>query len=270
MDTRTAVLPLPPAQLRTLRLRLLGAAALVLLTLGYASAQTSGFYLGTKAGVNGSKFRFTEDLKELYPTSERLAGLSLGLETGIAVGRWNFGTGFEYQQKGGNYTSEPYVVRFDDGSEATEIEYARERTHVLTVPAMIGYSDYLAQRVGYRIQAGPAFDIGLTGRIDRTVETFGEEIPELLNDKVAFGAGVNDDYRKVQTSFRLNPEIWIDLSRNHRLSVGAHWDFGASDAFNPNYKVANEFFDVFQGGLTNRTAAVTVGYQYRLPFADRY
>ena len=270
MSTQAIALPAPHDDVATLRRRLLAAVALVCFGLGVASAQSSGFYLGTKAGVNGSKFRFTEDLKELYPTSERLAGLSLGLETGISVGRWNFGTGFEYQQKGGNYISEPYVVAFDDGTEATEIEYARERTHVLTVPAMIGYSDYLAQRVGYRLQAGPAFDVGLTGRIDRTVETFGEEVPDILNDKVAFGAGVNDDYRKVQTSFRLNPEVWFDLSRHHRLSVGAHWDFGASDAFNPNYKVANEFFDVFRGGLTNRTAAITVGYQYRIPFADRY
>lgn len=267
MTSRTTA---PTTSVAALRLRLLGAAALVLCTIAFASAQQSGFYLGTKAGVNGSKFRFTEDLKELYPTSERLAGLSLGLEAGIGVGRWNFGTGFEYQQRGGTYTSEPYLVTDDEGFDATEIETARERTHVLTVPALVGYSDYLAGRVGYRVQVGPAFDIGLTGRIDRTIETFGEELPELLNEKVSFGAGVNDDYRKVQTSFRVNPEIWVDLARNHRLSVGATWDFGAADAFNPNYKTANEFFDVFRGDATNRTALVTVGYQYRLPFADRY
>ena len=65
--------------------RLAFAALLAVATASLASAQ-SAFFLGTHAGANGSKFRYTEDLSVLYPTSDRLAGLNVGLDAGVAPG----------------------------------------------------------------------------------------------------------------------------------------------------------------------------------------
>ena len=251
--------------LTSLLIRLAAAALLVFAVVGAAHAQ-SAFYLGAQAGVNGSKFRFTEDLLELYPTNERLPGVSVGLETGFQLGAWSFGTGLQYLQKGGNYQSDVYEV----GDGRTAFLSARERLHFLSVPVLLGYSDYLTDRIGYTVQAGPSFSFGIKGRLDETTEFFGEEETDFQNYTVAFGNGVNDDYRGMQAGFQLAPQLFFDLTRHHRLTLNATWDFGVKDAYNPRYKAANDFFRDFRGTVTNRMAAVTVGYQYRLPFADRY
>ena len=238
----------------------------LLLAAAVASAQ-SAFYLGANAGVNGSKLRFTEDLLELYPTSERLPGASVGLDAGFQVGAWSFATGLGYDQVGGSYQSDVYVAN-EAGDRA--VLSARERMHVLTAPVTIGYSDYLTSRIGYQVAAGPSFRFGVTGRLDETTEYFESDAEDFQNYKLAFGDGVNDDYRGVQTSFRFTPSLFLDLTRNHRLSLNAVWDLGAKDAFNPKYKAANDFFRDYRGTVTVRSAALTVGYQYRIPFADRY
>ena len=252
--------------LAALRLRL-AAALLLVAGFGYvAHAQSSGFYLGANAGVNGSKFRYTEDLLELYPESSRLPGVNVGVEAGFEVGRWSFGTGFEYLQRGARYQSN--VFELDDGR--TAYTSARERLHSLSVPVLVGYSDYLTDRIGYKLAAGPSFNFGITGRLDETTEYFREETTDFQNYEVDFGGGVNDDYRGTQVGFRFAPSLFFDVSRNHRLTLAAMWDLGLNDAYNPRYKAANDFFRDFRGSVTNRTMALTVGYQYRIPFADRY
>ena len=262
----TLAAPAPQTTLRGLAYRLLATLALALAAVGLAQAQ-SAFYLGAQAGVNGSKFRFTEDLLELYPNSERLAGVNVGLDAGFQVGQWNFGTGLHYIQKGGNYQSDVYVAN-EAGDRA--VLSARERLHFLTVPVLVGYSDYLTSRIGYNVQAGPSFNFGITGRLDETTEYFESDQTDFDNYKVAFGEGVNDDYRGVQAGFQFSPGLFFDIDRNHRLTLNATWDLGLKDAYNPKYKAANDFFRDFRGTVTNRMAAVTLGYQYRIPFADRY
>jgi len=246
-------------------LRLFATGVLLLGVTLIASAQ-SAFYLGTQAGVNGSKFRYTEDLLELYPTNERLAGVNVGLDAGFQVGAWSFGTGLQYIQKGGNYQSDVYDV----GDGRTAYLSVRERLHVLSVPVLVGYSDYLTHRIGFNIQAGPSFNFGIKGRIDETTEYFGEEETDFQNNVVDFGNGVNDDYRGMTTGLQFSPQLFFDLTRNHRLTLNATWDIGTKDAYNPRYKAANDFFRDFRGTATNRMRALTVGYQYRIPFADRY
>ena len=247
--------------------RLLLALVATVGTLTFAVAQEgSAFYLGTHAGVNGSQFRFTEDLLELYPTSDRIPGVNVGLDAGFQLGHWSFATGAEYLQKGGKY--ETGTFQNEDGQ--TGYFSARERLHYLTVPVTVGYSAKLTDRIGYTLAAGPSFNFGITGRIDESTEYFGNETPDIQNRKVEFGSSVNDDYRGMQTGFRLQPGLWFDVSRNGRLTLNATWDYGTKDAFNPRYRAANDFFREYQGELTNRMAAITIGYQYRIPFADRY
>ncbi len=235
--------------------------------LAKAQAQDgSAFYIGANAGVNGSKFRFTEDLKELYPTSNRLPGVNVGLDAGFQLGRWNFGTGVAYMQKGGRYETGTFTG--DDGR--TGFFSARERNHYISVPVQIGYNGSLTDRIGYRLAAGPSFNFGITGRIDENTEYFGDENPVVQNRKVEFGTSVNDDYRAMQLGFQMQPSLYFDLSRNSRLVLAANFDLGVNDAFNPRYRQANDFFREYKGEVTNRLAGVTLGYQYRIPFADRY
>lgn len=247
--------------------RVLATAALLFLTAAVALAQGgSAFFLGAHTGVNGSKFRFTEDLSELYQTSDRLAGLNVGLDAGFQVGNWTFATGLAYLQKGGTYET----GTFTDEEGRTGYFSARERLHFLNVPVTLGYSGRLANKIGYTVAAGPSFNFGITGRIDETTEYFEEDFPVVQNQKVAFGSGVNDDYRGTQVDFRLQPGVFFDVNRNSRITLNAVFDYGTKDAFNPRYRQANAFFDDFRGTLTGRMRAVTLGYQYRIPFADRY
>ena len=245
--------------------RLFLLAAISVLTLTMLSAQ-SAFYLGAQAGINGSKFRYTEDLLELYPTSERLAGVNVGIDAGFQLGQWSFGTGLQYVQKGSNYQTDTYET--EEGENA--YFYARERLHFISVPVLVGYSDYLTNRIGYKLQAGPSFNFGITGRIDETTEYFGSEQTDFQNYKTEFGNGVNDDYRANMVGFQFSPSLFFDLDHKNRLTLNATWDLGTKDSFNPRYKAANNFFQNNRGTLTNRMAAITVGYQYRIPFADRY
>ncbi len=268
MQTQVTALHLPAADTHATAFQRLGLATLLtLLTAAVALAQGgSAFYIGVNGGVNQSKFRYTEDLVELYPTSERIFGVNTGLDAGFQLGNWSFASGLAYIQKGGQYETGTFTD--DDGKRG--YFSARERLHYINVPVTIGYSDYLTNRIGYTLAAGPSFNFGITGRIDETTEYFGEEFPVVQNQKVAFGNSVNDDYRGTQVDLRLQPGVFFDLNRNSRLVLNATFDYGAKDAFNPRYRQANEFFLDNKGTLTSRMRAITVGYQYRIPFADRY
>ena len=261
-NSQVAVIPQTSV---TLVGRLFLLATLSVLALTMLTAQ-SAFYLGTQAGVNGSKFRYTEDLLELYPTSERLPGVNVGIDAGFQLGQWSFATGLQYIQKGSNYQTDTYET--DEGQQA--YFYARERLHFMSVPVLVGYSDYLTNRIGYTLQAGPSFNFGITGRIDETTEYFGSEQTDFENYKVEFGNGVNDDYRANMVGFQFSPSLFFDIDPKNRITLNAVWDLGTKDSFNPRYKAANTFFQDNRGTLTNRMAAITVGYQYRIPFADRY
>lgn len=266
MQTQVGILsPSTQEAFEVFALRALATAILLFGIISFATAQ-SAFYLGAHTGVNGSKFRFTEDLLELYPTSERLPGVNVGLDAGFQLGQWSFGSGFQYIQKGGNYQSDVFTNEIG----ARSVLSARERLHFLSVPLLIGYSDYLTNRIGYTFQAGPSFNFGITGRLDETTEYFDSEVTDFNNYKIEFGEGVNDDYRGVQTNFQFSPSLFFDLDHRNRLTLNAVWDLGMKDSFNPKYKAANDFFRDYRGTVTNRMAAITIGYQYRIPFADRY
>ena len=247
--------------------RVLATAAFLLMAVATVLAQGgSAFYLGAHAGANGSQFRFTEDLSELYQTSDRIAGVNVGLDAGVQVGHWTFGTGLGYVQRGGQYETGTFTE--EDGR--TGYFSARERLHFINVPVTLGYSGRLANKIGYTVAAGPSFNFGLTGRINETTEYFEEEFPVTQNHKVAFGSGVNDDYRGTQVDFRLQPGVYFDVNRHSRITLNAVFDYGTKDAFNPRYRQANAFFSDYRGTLTGRMRAVTLGYQYRIPVADRY
>lgn len=268
MTTQITALPLPAPICAASLHRLVLATALTLLTAAVALAQGgSAFFLGTHAGVNGSKFRFTDDLSGLYSTSDRLAGLNVGLDAGVQVGNWTFATGLAYLQKGGLYETGTFT---DAETGQTGYFSARERLHFLNVPVTLGYSGRLADRIGYTVAAGPSFNFGITGRIDETTEYFEEDFPTEINRDVTFGTGVNDDYRGTQVDLRLQPGIFFDVNRHSRITLNAVFDYGTKDAFNPRYRQANAFFEDHKGTLTGRMRAVTIGYQYRIPFADRY
>lgn len=240
---------------------------LVALCLGVTGlmAQGTSFYIGGQAGGNLSKFKFSEGLKDLYPVSNSVFGLNGGVDAGFEIQGWTISTGLHYVQKGGNYETE----NFDDGF-GTAFFSADERQHFLSIPILVGYREYVGPDVAFSIAVGPSLNVGLGGKIDETTEYFGSEDVELNNYKPTFGSGVNNDYKGLQVGFQISPGLVYRINDNNKLTFRVTWDIGLSDSFNSRYKSANTFFDENPGDQLNRSTLFTVGYEYHLPFGDRY
>ena len=228
-------------------------------------AQRSSIYIGARGGMNTSKFKFTEDLKELYPTSNGVWGLNGGFDMGLKLNNWTISTGLHYIQKGAEYQTDNFE---EDGT--TAYFTGKEKLHFLSVPLNLGYRDYLVDNIGWSVALGPSFNFGLAGKIDETTEYFGSEEVDIQNFKPEFGQGVNDDYRLTQVGFQLSPGLFVDINDRSKLTFNVTWDLGTKDMFNPRYKTANEFFDFNKGNQVHRNTIFTVGYEYHFNFEDKY
>ena len=240
-------------------------AALCLIASSSLFAQQSGFFIGARAGANASEFKFTEDLKELYPTTNLMYGATAGVLMGFQLNNWTLRTGLDYTQKGSKYQTNNFE---DNGSVG--FFTGEERLHYLSIPVLIGYRQDLVDGLGWMVSMGPSFNFGLGGNIDETTEYFGTDEKEFQNYKVKFGDGVNDDYRKVQPGFQLSPGLYLDLNQRGKLTFNVTWDWGTKDAFNPRYKQANDFFDTYKGNQKVNSTLFTIGYEYHFPFEDKY
>jgi len=229
------------------------------------TAQRSSFYIGANAGMNTSKYKFTEDLRELYPTSNPVLGLNGGVDAGLKLDNWVISTGIHYMQKGSEYQTNNFE---DNGS--TGFFTGKEKLHFLTIPVLLGYQQELIDKVSWSINLGPSFNFGLAGNIDETTEFFGSDEVDFQNFKVSYGEGVNDDYRKMQIGFQINPALHIDVNSWSKIKLGVAWDFGTGDMYSKRYKSANEFFDLNKGNQIHKNTTFTVGYQYHFPFEDKY
>lgn len=248
-------------------MRSLFAALALICTFGIVSlnAQQSSFYIGARSGASASQFRFTEDLKELYPTSNKVWGLHGGFDMGLKLDNWTISTGVHYTQKGGEYQTNNF-----DENGTTGYFTGTEKLHFVSVPVLIGYREKLADKVGWTLAVGPSFNFGLAGNIDETTEYFGSDEVEFQNYKASFGEGVNDDYKSTQVGFQISPGLFVELNEQSKVNFGITWDFGTSDMFGERYKSANEFFDVFKGNQIHRNTMFTVGYEYHFNFEDKY
>jgi hypothetical protein len=229
------------------------------------NAQTNSFYIGAKTGATASEFRFTEDLKELYPNVKDMWGMTGGFDMGLQLDNWTISTGVLYTQKGSVYQTDNFEENGTTGYFTGE-----EKLHFLTVPVLLGYKQKISDNIGWSIAAGPSFNFGLGGKIDETTEYFGTDEVEFQNYKVAFGEGVNDDYKSTQVGFQINPSLFVELNERSKINFGITWDFGTSDMYNDRYKVANEFFDFFKGNQVHRNTMFTIGYEYHFNFEDKY
>ncbi|MEL6923215.1 MAG: porin family protein [Bacteroidota bacterium] len=228
-------------------------------------AQRSSFYIGANAGMNASKYKFTEDLKELYPTSNPVWGLNGGVDMGLKLNNWTLSTGVSYIQKGAEYQTNNFN---DEG--ATGYFTGKEKLHFLSIPVLVGYRDYLVDKVGWNIAIGPSFNFGLAGKIDETTEYFGSDEVLFENYTVNYGEGVNDDYKKTQVGFQISPGLFVDLNSWSKVKFNVTWDFGTGDMFSKRYKAANDFFDINKGTQAHRNTMFTVAYEYHFPFEDKY
>lgn len=228
-------------------------------------AQRSSVYIGANGGVNFSKFHHTQDLQELYTSSNAIFGLNGGLTAGMVLGNWTLSTGLQYIQKGGEYQTD----NFSDG-QAVGFFTGREKLHYLSVPLLLGYRYELVPGVDLSLAIGPSFNVGLGGTLDETTEFFGSDEVELDNYPVAFGNGINEDYRPMQVGFQLSPGLVFSLNDRSKFIANVTWDLGTADAFNPRYKKANTFFDDYKGNQINRSTIFTLGYEYHFSIGDRY
>ncbi len=248
-----------------MKLQLMMLSFFSMLSLTVLNAQQNSFYIGARGGANTSKFKFTEDFKEQYPVSNSIFGMNGGFDMGLLLNNWAISTGVHYIQKGGKYQTD----NFNDG-DGVGYFTGTEKLHFVSVPVTLGYRDYLANKVGWSLAAGPSFNFGLDGKLDEVTEYFGTDEVDVQNYKIAFGEGVNEDYKPLQVGFQLSPGLFIDLNERSKLTFNVTWDFGTSDMFNPRYKDANDFFDVVKGNQTHHSTIFSVGYEYHFNFEDRY
>lgn len=228
-------------------------------------AQQSSFFIGANGGGNLSKFKYTEDLSELYPSTNPLLGLNGGFSLGFDIHGFTLSTGLQYIQKGSEYQTDNFV---DNG--LTGYFTGRERLHFLSIPILVGYRQPLGSRAGLSIAMGPSINIGLGGKIDEEIEYFGTEEVETENYLVSFGTGVNDDYKNTQAGFQISPGFFFNLNDRSKLTFNVTWDIGLNDSFNPRYKNANDFFVTTEGNLLNRSTMFTLGYEHHFRIGDRY
>lgn len=227
-------------------------------------AQSSAF-IGGQAGGNLSKFRYTSDLSELYPGVESLFGVNAGMTFGLEIQNFTISSGINYIQKGSTYSTD----NFED-ENGVGFFTARERLHYISVPLLVGYRKYLGDRFALSVAIGPSFNFGLSGKIDEETEYFGSESPETSQYQVAFGNGVNQDYKPMQMGFQFSPGVVFKVDRNSKLTFNVTWDSGLSDSYSKRYKNANDFFATYDGDQMNRSTIFTIGYERHFSFGDRY
>ncbi len=225
----------------------------------------NSFYIGATGGANLSKFKFTEGLADLYPTTNAIFGLNGGATFGFEIQDFTISSGVQYIQKGSEYITENFEDEFGVGYFT-----AKERLHFISVPLLFGYREYLTDRLAFSIAIGPSFNFGLGGSIDETTEYFGFEDTDVQNFKVAFGSGVNEDYRSMQVGFQVSPGLVVVLNDKNKLTFNVTWDSGVADMFNERYKDANDFFNTYKGNQLHRSTIFSVGYEHHFSFADRY
>lgn len=228
-------------------------------------AQSNSFFIGVNGGTNFSKFKFTEDLAELYPNSTSLAGLNGGVTVGFQIQNFTLKSGLQYIQKGSHYETNNFV-----GEEGTGFFSANERLHYLSIPVTLGYRFPLTHNFGVSIDMGPSFNMGMSGKIDESIEYYGVEEISKEHHTVAFGSGVNDDYDNVQVGFQISPGLYYDINDRSKVTFNVTWDNGLGDSYNARYKQANEFFDDYKGNQFNRSTVLTIGYEYHFNFSDKY
>lgn len=239
---------------------------LTCLVVGLAAVHAqSSVFIGGQGGVNLSKFRYTRDLSELYPSVESLLGVNAGVTVGLEIQNFTLSSGLQYIQKGSKYSTDTF-----EDENGTGFLTARERLHFVSVPLTVGYRKYLGDRFGLTLAIGPSFNFGLSGKIDEETEYFGNDVVEPENYQVKFGSGVNDDYKPMQVGFLFSPGMVFVLDRNSKLTFNITWDSGVSDAFSQRYKSANGFFDNVQGEVMNRSTIFSVGYERHFSFGDKY
>jgi hypothetical protein len=229
------------------------------------SAQRSSLYIGATGGVNLSKFKFTSELSELYTSTNSIPGLNGGVTFGMELGNVTLSSGLQYIQKGGEYQTDNF-----EGDLGTGFFTARERLHFVSVPLLIGYRKFLSDQFGVSVALGPSFNFGISGKLDETIEYFGETDVEETHYIVHFGNSVNDDYKGMQVGFQFSPGLFYAINDRSRLTFNITWDSGLSDAFNPRYKDANTFFDDYRGSALNRTTMFSIGYQRHFSLGDKY
>ena len=240
-------------------------ALLCTLLTGSLLAQSNSLFIGGSAGLNLSRLKYTEDLSELYSITNSTLGLNGGFNVGVKLQKFTLSTGLHYVQRGGEYQTDNFTDDIGTGFFS-----AKERTHFLSVPILVGYEDYFGDNIGFSFRMGPSVNIGLGGNLDEITEYFGESETVEDNYKLQYGSGVNEDYKGTQTGFQLSPGLFFEVNRNSRINFNVTWDIGLGDNFNPRYKNANEFFKTNSGNQLNRTAMFTIGYEYHFHFADKY
>ncbi|MFK7773758.1 MAG: porin family protein [Saprospiraceae bacterium] len=240
-------------------------ALLCLLATNQLFAQSTSIFIGTEGGFNISKLQYTEDLKELYPTSNFRTGINAGVKAGFEMEEWIFTTGLNFIQKGGKYQTD----NFDDGQGVGFIS-AKERINYLSIPITVGYQKWFYEKLGAAISIGPSINFGLKGKIDETYEYFGIDEVDKEHYEVSFGKGVNDDYKKTQIGFQIIPSLFYKVNDKGRVHLSVNWDMGTSDSFNPRYKSANDFFYDYKGNQLNQSVMFTIGYTRHFNFEDKY
>lgn len=233
---------------------------IIFLALPIGITAQSNLIIGGSAGVNLSKYNFTDDLKDSWTTSNTKFGLNGGLKVGLELGRIGLFTGIDYVSKGGKFETNNFM--FNNG----EVGFVsgEEEVGFISIPLLLRYK-VLDEGFGISLSVGPTFNIGTHGTYTQVTE-FERSNPLTENSTLTFGDGIRDNYKKLQMGLLINPSILFPIGESGRLSFSVGVDLGLSNAINSRFQEAAGF----EGKLKNRSTIFSIGYEHLIEFGDKY
>ena len=131
----------------------------------------------------------------------------------------------------------------------------------MNIPLLLRYRTGGDDGLGFTINAGPTFNIGINGNTDYLF-TSRNGAEELISYESDFGAGINDDYRKAQMSFMLSPGVIVPIGEKGRVGFNIVFDFSLSNIINERAQDAAGI----SGAQKNRSTMFTISYEHCLEF----
>lgn len=239
-------------------------------------AQSNSVFIGATGGYNFSKFRF-KDQNEDYKASS-LNGVIGGVTFGARFNKWAITSGIQYYQKGSKYETPTQSYDIDlngDGFQDYGFYDLKERLNYLAIPIMLRFQLF-GEESGLTLGAGVSINVGLNADISGKFQMldFSSDTRQIISEwdladvfgpaflDYGFGDGLDDEYRKLETSFILSPGYVMPIGEKGRLHINFNLNIGMTDTYNPRYK---DTFGLF-GKQFNRATSFTLTYEHHFNF----
>jgi len=240
------------------------------------SAQENSAFIGATGGLNFSKFNYQDQFED--NTTSALSGVIGGVSFGIRFNKWSIVSGLQFNQKGSNYETPTGNYDFDlndDGYQDYGFYDMKQRLNYLSIPIMLRFQLF-GQESGLTLGAGVALNFGLKADISGKFQMldFTGDSRQIISEydienifgpaflDYGFGRSLDDEYRKMETSFILSPGFVTPIGEKGKLHFKLNLDIGIEDSYNGRFK---DTFNLF-GKQFNQSTSFTISYEHHFNF----